>query len=445
MNADNQSHHASGGSAAARTLPRRLWLVAAVAALLAVGAAGAWIFSGPKDAAGATARSGRAADASRPVPVGVQPVSAQPLAHTLTALGTVIARSTVTVRVQVDGQLVKVAFAEGQLVHAGDLLAQVDPRPFEAALANARAALERDEAQLKNALLDQERYRNLSAEDSIPKQQLDTQEALVLQLRGTVNADRAQIETAQLNLTFSHVTAPVSGRVGLRQVDVGNIVHAADATGLVVITEIQPIDIVFPLPQDDLPSVMRRMHAGAPLAVDAYDRDGRVLLATGHLRSVDNLIDPTTGTVKLKAEFANRDLGLFPNQFVNARLHLETIADALTIPTAAVQRGAPGKYVYLVRKDGTVTMRAPKLGITEGDRIQVLEGLALNDQVVVDGTDKLREGAKVEVIAPATAPAAGATPAPAGERAHQGARGAGAAPGAPGAGAGPGAARPPKS
>ena len=227
-----------------------------------------------------------------------------------------------------------------------------------------------------------------------------------------MNSDRAQIETAELNLAYSHVTAPVSGRVGLRQVDAGNIVHASDTTGLVVITEVQPVDVVFPVPQDAVQDVVQRMGKGGALVADAYGRDGKTLLGTGRLASVDNLIDTTTGTVKLKAQFANRELTLFPNQFVNVKLRLETIADALTIPTAAVQRGAPGNYVYLVQADDTVSLRVPKLGITEGDRVQVLEGLAKGDRIVVDGTDKLRDGAKVKVIEAGAA--AGAPPGSAG-------------------------------
>ena len=311
-------------------------------------------------------------------------------------------------------------------------------RPYEAALANAKANLERDDAQLQNALVDQQRYRDLIAEDSIPKQQLDTQEALVRQLKGTVNSDRAQIQTAELNLAYTHVTAPVSGRVGLRQVDAGNIVHAADANGLVVLTEVQPIDIVFPVPQDALQGILQRTHGGAQLAIDAFDRDGRTLLGSGTLRSIDNLIDTTTGTVKLKGAFANSQLLLFPNQFVNVRLRLETIADALVIPTAAVQRGAPGNYVYVVQADGTVTMRVPKLGITEGDRVQVLDGLAAGDRVVIDGTDKLREGARVEVLDAAANPA----PRPGGHGHARGAAGAagGSADAAPAAAVAPGAA-----
>jgi len=401
-------HTQSPGGGAAAGLIRRPRSLAATAAIISLALLSACNRPAPDGAGAATpganaapgagAKGGKGAAGDRPIPVAAATATVQPLEHTLTVLGTVTARSTVTVRAQVDGQLTKVAFSEGQLVHAGDLLAQIDERPFEAALANARANLERDDAQLQNALVDQARYRGLSAEDSIPKQQLDTQEALVRQLKGTVNSDRAQIQTAELNVAYSHITAPVSGRVGLRQVDAGNIVHASDTTGIVVITEIQPIDVVFPVPQDALQEILQRTRRGARLAVDAFDRDGRTLLGRGELRSIDNLIDTTTGTVKLKGSFANEQRLLFPNQFVNVRLHLETIADALTIPTAAVQRGAPGNYVYLVQADGTATMRVPKLGITEGDRVQVLEGLARNDTVVIDGTDKLREGARVEVI-----------------------------------------------
>jgi len=366
----------------------------------AAGAGGA-----PAAAGADSGVKGRAGADARPIPVAAAGATVGPLDHTLTVLGTVVARSTVTVRTQVDGQLTQVAFVEGQFVKAGDLLAQIDVRPYEAALANAKANLERDDAQLQNALVDEARYRQLMAEDSIPKQQFDTQEALVRQLKGTVNSDRAQIQTAELNLAYTHVTAPVSGRVGLRQVDAGNVVHASDANGLVVLTEVQPIDVVFPVPQDALQGILQRTRGGAQLQIEALDRDGRTVLGTGTLRSIDNLIDTTTGTVKLKGAFANQQLQLFPNQFVNVRLRLETIPDALTVPTAAVQRGAPGNYVYLVQADGTVTMRVPKLGFTEGDRVQVLDGLAAGDRVVTDGTDKLREGARVEILAPA----AGAT------------------------------------
>ncbi len=410
--ADTQDRYDETRHALATAGNKRRWIIIGIASAAVLGIAVAWFKMSGTPSTAAPGGRGKG-EPSGPVPVGVAPVVSQILEHTLTELGTVTARSSVTVRTQVDGQLVGVYFTEGQLVNAGDRIAQIDPRPFEAALSNAKAQLERDDAQLQGALVDLERYRGLIAEDSIPRQQLDTQEALVRQLRGTVNSDKAQIETAQLNLTYSHITAPVSGRIGLRLVDAGNMVHAADTTGLVVITEVQPIDVVFPVPQDSLPDVLRHMRGGKPLVVDAYDRDGKTRLASGKLRSVDNLIDTTTGTVKLKASFENRDLALFPNQFVNVRLHLEAIADALTIPAAAVQRGAPGYYVYKVGSDGTVGLRTPKFGITEGDRIQVLDGLAANDQVVIDGTDKLRDGARIEIVGPA---AAGAKPAPADQK-----------------------------
>ncbi|HEX4583712.1 MAG TPA: efflux RND transporter periplasmic adaptor subunit [Burkholderiaceae bacterium] len=342
-------------------------------------------------------------NANRPIPVATQPATIQPSFEvTLSALGTVVARNTVTVHVRVDGELVQVAFREGQMVHIGDLLALIDPRPFQVTLDNALATLEKDKAQLANAQVDLERYRSLIADDSIPKQQYDSQVALVQQDKALVLADQAQVDSARLQLSFTHVVSPINGRVGLRQVDLGNVVHAADANGLVVITQVQPIDIVFPIPQDRLPAVQRRVATGARMQVDAYDSDNRILLGTGSLLTTDNQIDTTTGTVKLKAELANRDSTLFPNQFVNVRLHLDQIDNALTIPSAAVQRGAPGLYAYVVKADNTVQIRPLKTGPTEGDRVQVLEGLAANDRVVVDGVDKLRDGAAVELIDPAT-------------------------------------------
>ena len=334
------------------------------------------------------------------VPVSVQTVAAWPLTRTLDALGTVTARRTILVRTLVDGRLLRMPFREGQLVHAGDLLAQVDPRPFEAALANARAQRERDDAQLQEARRDLARYRRLVAEDSIPRQQFDTQKALVRQLVGTVAADQAQIRIAQLNLGYARITAPVSGRVGLRQVDPGNIVHASDAAGIVVLTQVQPIDVTFAIPQDDLPAVLQRMGAGQAMRVDAYGRDGSARLARGVLTATDSQIDPTTGTIKLKASFANRRQTLFPGQFVSVRLALKTIPDAPTIPTASVQHGAPGAYVYQVLPDDTVAIRTPKLGITDGGRIQVVDGLSIGDKVVTEGVDRLKSGATVEIVNP---------------------------------------------
>ena len=354
--------------------------------------------AGTATAAHAVADAGKAARSPHRVAVTVQPVAAWPMRRSLSELGTVTARRTVVVRTLVDGRLLSMPFREGQLVHAGDLLAQVDPRPFAAALANAQAQLERDDAQLQEARRDLARYRRLVAEDSIPRQQFDTQKALVRQLGGTVRADRAQIRIAQLNLGYARITAPVSGRVGLRQVDPGNVVHPGDATGIVVLTQVQPIDVTFAIPQDDLPAVLQRMRAGQTMPVEAYGRDGSALLARGVLTATDSQIDPTTGTIKLKASFANHDQMLFPGQFVSVRLELETIRDARSIPTAAVQHGAPGAYVYQVLPDDTVAIRTPRFGITDDGRIQVVDGLALGDKVVIEGIDRLRNGAKVEIV-----------------------------------------------
>lgn len=384
---------------------KRFWWVPAIA-LLALLSAATWRLTKDTSAAApaAAAKGGaRGPDANRPVPVTTQLAAIQPNFEVLLgALGTAIARNTVTVHVRVDGELMQVAFREGQAVRVGDLLAVIDPRPFQVTLDNALATLEKDKAQLANAQVDLERYRSLIADDSIPKQQYDGQVATVQQDKALVQADQAQVDSARLQLSFTRVTAPINGRVGLRQVDLGNVVHAADANGLVVVTQVQPIDIVFPLPQERLPAVQRRIASGAKLQVDAYDSDGKTLLSTGTLLTTDNQIDTTTGTIKLKAEFANKDSALFPNQFVNIRLHLDKIDDALTVPSAAVQRGAPGLYAYVVQADNTVQIRPLKTGPTEGDRIQIVDGLAVNDRVVVDGVDKLREGAPVEVIDPSS-------------------------------------------
>ena len=397
--------------------PRRGWLrrwwPAAAVVVLAIASAATWRLTRADTASSSSpavsGKGARGADgATRPIPVAAQPATIQPSFEvTLGALGTVLARNTVAVHVRVDGELIKVAFREGQMVRIGDLLAVIDPRPYQVALDNAQATLEKDKAQLANAEVDLARYRGLIADDSIPKQQYDSQVALVQQDKAQVLADQAQVDNAKLQLSFTQVTSPINGRVGLRQVDLGNVVHASDANGLVVVTQLHPIDVVFPIPQDRLPAVRRRLVSGEKLQVDAYDSDGRTLLGTGTLLTTDNQIDTTTGTVKLKAEFANSDGALFPNQFVNVRLHMDRIDNALTIPSAAVQRGAPGLYVYLVKPDNTVQIRSLKLGPTEGDRVQILDGLAANDKVVVDGVDKLRDGAQVDLIESAGSAAAG--------------------------------------
>lgn len=335
------------------------------------------------------------------MPVVLAPVRQGPFDVNLLAIGTVTPLNAVEVYGRVDGQITSIDFKEGQMVKAGDLLAQIDPRPFEVQLTLAAGQLARDQALLDNAQADLERYRTLLGQDSISRQSVDTQEALVRQYKAAVQADQGSIDNAKLQLSHTKVIAPISGRVGLRQIDKGNMVRASGAKGIVVITQLQPISVVFTAPEDALPQVMKLLGAER-IAVNAYDRSQERNLGKGWLLAADNKIDPTTGTIKLKAEFPNGDNALFANQFVNVKMPVQSLAKATLVPTAAIQRGAKGSFVYQLKDNQTVTVTSVKLGANQGDTSVVLSGLTVGSQVVVEGADRLREGAKVKAIGQAT-------------------------------------------
>jgi len=345
---------------------------------------------------GGGGKGGRGGGAQMTIPVAVAKADVRDLPIVLNGLGSVEAYQTVAVKSRLDGQLIKVNVKEGQEVKQGELLAEIDPRPYEVQLSQTQATLFKDQAALKDARLNLERFQQLYKDGVIPKQQFDTQGSLEAQLDGAVRADQAQIDTVKLNLAYTRITAPVSGRIGLRQIDVGNMVHASDPNGLLVITQLQPIAVIFSLPQDNLQAVSQHMSKGK-LAVDAYSRDDQTKIATGFLTTIDNQIDVTTGTGKLKAVFENRDRSLWPNQFVNIHLLLEVKKNNTVVPSSAIQRGPQGTYVFTVKPDKTAEMRNVTVTISQGNFVAISQGLQPGDVVVTDGQDKLQPGTKVEI------------------------------------------------
>ena len=382
------------GTAGSRRERRRWWLWLPVLCLIGVAA---YVLIPRIGEVSSQSRKAAATPGIRAVPVVATTARQGNMGIYLTGIGSVTAFNTVIVRTRVDGQLIKVAFQEGQLVHEGDLLADIDPRPVQVQLTQAEGQMAKDQAQLKDAKLDLERYKVLIKQDAIPKQQVDTQIATVNQAEGAVKSDQGQVDNAKLQLVYSRITAPISGRIGLRLVDQGNIVHATDANGLAVITQLQPIAVLFNIPEDNLPKVLDKMRSGQPLVVDLYSRDLKTKLATGTLLTLDNQIDPNTGTVRFKAVFANEDNALFPNQFVNARLLVDTEQGAIIVPTAAIQRSSQATFVYAVKADSTVEVRNVAVGPSEGDDVAVDSGLSPGEVVVIEGADKLQQSTKVAV------------------------------------------------
>ena len=385
---------------------RRRWVGPLIGlVILVVAGLVAWHFLG----AGQGQRAGRAGAAAQSV--GIATIATGDLDVVLTGLGAVTPLATVTVKTQINGQLQQIAFTEGQMVHKGDFLAQIDPRPYQVALEQAQGTLAHDTALLNQARADNARFQTLNRQDSISRQQAEDQAFLIKQYEGTVATDKGAVDNANLNLIYCHITSPVDGRVGIRLVDPGNYVQTSDA-GLFVITQLQPMSVLFTLPEDDVAQVQAHMTDGA-LQVTAYDRTDTTVVATGTLATTDNQIDTTTGTVKLRAMFPNTDNALFPQQFVNAHLLVQTLKGVVVAPQAAVQQGAPGSFVYLVKPDDTVGIQVVKTGVTEDGKVQITDGLKAGDKVVIDGLDRLRDGAKITVApppgqaAPATAPARG--------------------------------------
>jgi multidrug efflux system membrane fusion protein len=394
--------------------PRRRGLVRGLVGLVVIAGLGALLFEHPWSTGHRQAAGRYPMDAPQTVRTAAAAAGDMPVV--LNELGTVTPLATVTVQTQISGYLQQVAFTEGQMVKPGDFLAQIDPRPYQAALETAQGTLAHDQALLVEARIDLARYQKLAAQDSIAKQQVDTQAALVKQYEGSVLSDQGTVDTQKTNLAYCHITAPVQGRVGLRQVDQGNYVTPSLANGLVVITQLQPISVIFTVPEDALPQILPPLNAGVKLAVTATDRADAHTLAKGTMETIDNQVDTTTGTVKIRAVFDNTDRALFPNQFVNAQLLVDTLRNTVLVPGAAIQRGVPGTYVYVVKPDSTVTVRTVEIGPTDGTSTAVLKGLAAGETVVIDGTDRLHEGAKV--IVPGATPEAPAAGAPHHHRHH---------------------------
>jgi membrane fusion protein, multidrug efflux system len=399
---DLPEHGTRGESSANSSSPAsksRAWLWILILAAIV---AGVWYYrsaratSQAQDSASAVAK-GRSGPGQGGfiVPVVVATAQRGDLPVYFNGLGTVTAFNTVTVRSRVDGQLINVAFTEGQFVHEGALLAEIDPRPFQVQLEQAQGQLAKDQAQRKDAEVNYERFKLLLNEGVIPQQQLDTQAALVGQFDGAIRSDQGQIDNARLQLTYSRITAPISGRIGLRLVDAGNIVHATDTNGLLVITQLQPISVIFSLPQDQLPQVVAKLRAGAPLPVEAYDRDDTAKIATGKLATIDNQIDLTTGTYKLKSIFSNENNSLFPNQFVNVHLLVDTKRNLTIIPAAAIQRGPQGTYVYAVATGNIAKIHVVTISQVTGNDVGLSAGLNPGESVVIDGQDKLQDGSKI--------------------------------------------------
>ncbi|CAM4040484.1 Multidrug resistance protein MdtA [Pseudomonas reidholzensis] len=381
--------------------PRR-WLIGLLILLL-VALLAWWLWpaaSAHKEQTGRMGKNGRPGfgGSTEAVPVRVEPVRVGDFPLYYKALGTVTANNTVNVRSRVAGELVKIHFKEGQTVKAGDLLAEIDPRSYRIALQQAEGTLAQNQAQLKNAQVDVARYKGLYAEDSIAKQTLDTAVAQVAQFQGLVQTNQAAVSDARLNLEFTQIRAPINGRVGLRQLDLGNLVAANDTTALVVITQTEPISVAFTLPETELTTVLERYRSGAALPVEAWDRSDSKLQSSGVLGSLDNQIDTTTGTLKFKGRFENKDQALFPNQFVNVRLLADTLKNVVMAPAAAIQFGNDGTFAYVVNADNKVSVRKLKVGASDGQNSVILEGLAAGDRLVLEGTDRLREGTAVDVV-----------------------------------------------